>query len=139
MADVNGVDGSFKDKPTVPKKTLKDLIPPLRGGNKNASSDTPAEVSAPQVQAAKSNDAAPGFDLAEDIMAQYRNASATKRKAPAPRAATEVLRPGGTQGIKLTCIPFRTNLSVSDRSIITEIVARDIEKLHSGQITDVYS
>ena len=68
----------------------------------------------------------PKFNLAEDIMAEHRRASAIKRKPPKAVKAQEqkgrtVLAPHILQYLKTAL--YR------QEQIITEIVARDIEKL----------
>ena len=63
----------------------------------------------------------PAFDLAEEIMAEQRQTVATKRKAPGDKKAADIvpLRPTKKQ---------KRKMSPKDK-VITDIVARDIEKL----------
>jgi len=77
----------------------------------------------------------PRFDLAEEIMAEQRKVSATRRKAPgktieAQKAELEV-------GPSRYAIRQPTPAQPYQRQIITEIVARDIESLCRGDYLGV--
>ncbi len=65
----------------------------------------------------------PKFDLAEDIMAEQRKVTASKRKAPGQRNQAKVI---GYALEQLASAPKK------QEKIIAEIVAADIEKLRKG-------
>ncbi|MHC4149406.1 MAG: hypothetical protein ACYSR5_07975 [Planctomycetota bacterium] len=85
-------------------------------------------VSAAEVEQERSE--IPRFDLAEEIMAEQRKISATRRKAPgktfeAHKAEREVEAVGHATWWSTPAQPYQ-------QQIITEIVARDIESLCRG-------
>ena len=69
----------------------------------------------------------PRFDLAEEIMAEHRKITAIRRKAPDKRVEVEEPQVESTGYIREQPMP-----EPSEQQIIAEIVARDIEKLCSG-------
>ena len=76
----------------------------------------------------------PKFDLAEQIMAEHRNITATRRKGPAKKAnPPKKLHPAESIARNVKPRPI-----VSEPGqIIAEIVARDIEKLCIGNTHSV--
>jgi stress response protein YsnF len=95
-----------------------DIIPGRAKDSKNLS----GAESPPQIKSE-----VPKFDLAENIMAEQRKATADRRKAPGVKAASQ------TQKRKVLSTAYniesqRVSLSEEDR-IIAEIVARDIARL----------
>lgn len=76
----------------------------------------------------------PKFDLAEEIMAEQRKITAVRRKAPGKNFETP------RQQYEVESIGYAAMWSESavreQEQIITEIVARDIEKLCGGDIID---
>ena len=67
----------------------------------------------------------PKFDLAEDIMAEQRKITATKRKPPG-----QINEPQSPQRVKPNDITAQPRVTLSQaKPIITEIVAKDIERL----------
>lgn len=72
----------------------------------------------------------PSFDLAEEIMAEQRKITAIKRKGPGRKNETQKLKPEN-QPVEHIIEQPKPVLSEQKR-IITEIVARDIEKLCRG-------
>ncbi|MHC4154992.1 MAG: hypothetical protein ACYST6_08735 [Planctomycetota bacterium] len=75
----------------------------------------------------------PRFDLAEDIMAEQRRMTATRRKAPTenkgPQAQEVQLEPTGRRFEPVT------SATPQEQKIIAQIVARDIERLLQGEAT----
>ncbi|MBN1391986.1 MAG: hypothetical protein JW947_04190 [Sedimentisphaerales bacterium] len=74
--------------------------------------------------------AIPSFDLAEEIMAEQRRITAIKRKAPGEKPEIQRLKPG-VQPVEHIFKEPKPALSAQD-IIITEIVAKDIERLCRG-------
>lgn len=72
----------------------------------------------------------PRFDLAEDIMAEHRKIVAIKRKGPDKKIEIQEAEPQD-EPISYAVGPQRLALSEQEQ-IITEIVARDIERLCRG-------
>ena len=72
----------------------------------------------------------PKFDLAEDIMAEQRKVTAIKRKAPNKKNEFQSQEPE-VESTSYTIEQPAPALSEQDK-IITEIVARDIERLCQG-------
>lgn len=72
----------------------------------------------------------PKFDLAEEIMAEQRKITAIKRKAPGQKVETHCQRPK-VEAVSRAIERQIPESSEQDR-IITEIVARDIERLCRG-------
>ena len=72
----------------------------------------------------------PKFDLAEQIMAEQRKATAIRRKAPGKKTKAPDLQPR----IQSTGCAIRQQARTLPEKglIIAEIVARDIEKLYRG-------
>jgi hypothetical protein len=72
----------------------------------------------------------PRFDLAEEIMAEQRKITAIRRKAPGQKTEAQRLKPE-TQIVDHIIEQPKPLLSEQEK-IITEIVARDIERLCRG-------
>jgi len=72
----------------------------------------------------------PSFDLAEEIMAKQRKVTAIKRKGPGRKNEAQKLKPE-TQPVEHIIEQSKPVLPEQER-IITEIVARDIERLCRG-------
>ena len=68
----------------------------------------------------------PKFDLAEEIMAEHRKVTAVKRKSPGQKTEPQVQKSAG-EPVGHTILPEQ--MSSRQMQIISEIVARDIEKL----------
>ena len=108
------MEGDIKNKPQALR--AQDIIPSVKEGNSSGTApDEKTEIAVPQ------------FDLAQEIMAQQRKATAERRK-----------KPGG----KLPANREKTEINPSDRSVraktiqistqdpaIAEIVARDIQRM----------
>jgi len=77
-------------------------------------------------------DKIPRFDLAEQIMAEQRKMTAIRRKAPGQKAEAK------TQSQKPEPIGYTIGqpapMPLEQKEIITEIIARDIERLCRGEI-----
>ncbi len=73
----------------------------------------------------------PSFDLAEEIMAEQRKITAMKRKAPGQKTEAQRLKPETQIDDHIIEQPKPLLLSEQEK-IITEIVARDIERLCRG-------
>lgn len=108
------------DRPESEKDVLRahDIIP----GTAKDSKDLSGEKPLPQIKSE-----VPKFDLAENIMAEQRKATAGRRKAPGVKVAPQ------NQKRKVLSTAYniedrRVSLSEEDR-IIAEIVARDIARL----------
>jgi hypothetical protein len=72
----------------------------------------------------------PQFDLAQDILAEQRKAAAVRRKGPASQAKAE----GERAQARLEAHVVEPPAAEPDADrIITEIVARDIERLCGGE------
>jgi len=94
----------------------KDIMPPYsnRPPQKNAATNPSGKTEIPK------------FDLAEEIMAEHRKVTAIKRKSPGQKTEPQVQKSAGeTAGH--TILPGQ--MSSMQMQIISEIVARDIEKL----------
>ena len=92
-----------------------DIIP---SSNKN--SQSPIEPNKAEI---------PKFDLAQDIMAEHRKATATKRKAP---TKPKKQNPPPKLNSVADKIQRQPGTSPQQEQIIREIVARDIERLLRG-------
>jgi len=123
----------------------RDIIPPHKqktpqkpqsqktGEDATESADT-AEISTRKAETLQEKPEIPRFNLAEEIMAEQRKITAIKRKAPAKkieaeRSESQAEAAGHTIGQPAPGQPEQ------DR-IIAEIVARDIERLCRGNISD---
>lgn len=100
----------------------RDIIP---GGAKDKKGDPPplpaSEQKKPEV---------PRFDLAEEIMAEQRKATAIKRKGPGEKGkVSKAERQAGAVGYK---IRHPRKAAGEDSRLIADIVARDIEMLCRG-------
>lgn len=69
----------------------------------------------------------PKFDLAEQIMSEYRKNSSIRRKGPSQKNETSKQQNGS---FSYTTKP--PSMLTEQETIIAEIVARDIEKFCSG-------
>ncbi len=98
----------------------KDIIPGTSKSNSGKNS-----ISAKKHTNVKQNSDIPKFDLAEEILAEQRKITAIRRKAPGRQRELESI---GYAAERLKPATFE------QEQIITEIVARDIEKLCSGDI-----
>jgi hypothetical protein len=94
----------------------KDIMPPYsdRPPQKDATANPPEKMEIPK------------FDLAEEIMAEHRKATAVKRKSPGQKTEPQIQKPAG-ETVRHTILPGQ--ISSKQMQIISEIVARDIEKL----------
>ena len=97
----------------------RDIIPGSAKDKKGDLAPLPAsEQKRPEV---------PRFDLAEEIMAEQRKATAIKRKGPGEKGkVSKAKRQAGAVGYKIRH-PRKT--SGEESRLIAEIVARDIERL----------
>jgi len=105
-------------EPTPSKKTVP-LPKPVVSVNKKEKAGTLQEKAE-----------IPRFDLAEEIMAEQRNITAIKRKAPGKKSKAEKAEPEAEPVGHIIEQPPPA-LPDQDR-IIAEIVARDIERLRLG-------
>jgi hypothetical protein len=72
----------------------------------------------------------PSFDLAEELMAEQRRITAIRRKAPGAKTGVQRLKPE-VQPVEHIIEEPKQALSEQEK-IITEIVAKDIERLCRG-------
>lgn len=72
----------------------------------------------------------PKFDLAEQIMAEQRRISATKRKGPGRKVNTQ---PQIRKAEPTTSFSVSSPILSEQQLIIAEIVSRDIKKLFAGE------
>ncbi len=107
----------------------KDIIP---GEPKGNSEKTPK--SAKDRSNTKNAGNIPQFDLAEEILAEQRKITALRRTAPTQKVET----PNNYQQTKPTgfTIEQLQALLSQQQQIVADIVARDIEKLCSANITN---
>jgi hypothetical protein len=70
----------------------------------------------------------PKFDLAEQILAQHRKVTATRRKAPEQKTEFQVPEQKSRLETHIGSIPI---ISFEQEQVILEIVARDIQRLYS--------
>jgi len=78
------------------------------------------------------NSAIPKFDLAEQIMAEQRRISSTKRKGPGRKVDTQKqLR----KAEPTTSFSISPPILSEQQRIIAEIVSRDIKKLFAGEVS----
>ena len=108
------------DIPESKKDVLRahDIIPGrVKDSNDRSGAESPAQI--------KSE--VPKFDLAENIMAEQRKATAGRRKRPGIKAESQVQK---RKVLSTACDieSQRVSLSEEDR-VIAEIVARDIARL----------
>ena len=128
--DSEQIDG---DIPQLKKDILRaqDVMPPYKKIDAEGESHSQTEGRAAEaLEAQRGKGEIPRFDLAEDIMAEQRKISAIRRKAPgkkneAQKAEKEVEPVGYAVGWSTPAEPYQ-------QQIITEIVARDIERLCRG-------
>jgi len=107
-------DGTQQSRADVLR--AKDIMPPY--------SNRPPQKGAATSPSGKTE--IPKFDLAEEIMAEHRKVTAIKRKSPSQKTEPQVQKSAGeTAGH--TILPGQ--MSSRQMQIISEIVARDIEKL----------
>lgn len=104
---------------TIPAKETAPLPRPAVRMNKKEEAETSEET--PEI---------PSFDLAEEIMAEQRKITAIRRKAPCQKTEAQRLKPE-TQIVDHIIEQPKPLLSEQEK-IITEIVARDIERLCRG-------
>lgn len=71
----------------------------------------------------------PKFDLAEQLMSEFRKNSAVKRKAPGRKTDTAT-----QQGRSFSYTTNPPSMPSEQETIIAEIVARDIEVFCAGNI-----
>ena len=100
----------------------RDIIP---GGAKHDKPDSPPLPAAEQKQIE-----VPRFNLAEEIMAEQRKITAVKRQAPGKKAEAGRVESRGESFVHTIEPP--TPASTEQDRIISEIVARDIERLCRG-------
>jgi len=74
----------------------------------------------------------PRFDLANDIMAEYRKTTATKRKSPGKKTEQQIQN----QPIEPIRSTTKKTPALSER-IISEIVRKDIERLYRDDISGI--
>ena len=99
---------------------MEDIVPPFR---KAAKRTRPSSEDQPVSQSDRSEEI-PHLDLAEKIMATQRKKTAARRSGPnARRRRSAVIKPVGS------AIPAEIPLVSEHQKIITEIVARDIQRL----------
>ena len=136
----------IEDEPALPIQEVDDTdtagqARPASGGQAEGKQATLDEVSTPEAQTEQTGPGEdvsaeptdleadefeiPSFDLAEEIMAEQRKITATKRKGPGKKGQVENLRP------EAESIDHRVEQPgpAQDEQMIADIVARDIEKL----------
>lgn len=92
-----------------------------------------AVVKANKKEATRTSQAAiPSFDLAEEIMAQQRKITAIKRKKPGKKAEVRAEREDYERINEAADYGAAEEISANEDLLIAEIVARDIERLGSG-------
>ena len=74
----------------------------------------------------------PSFDLAEEIMAHQRKITSIKRKAPGKNVDVRVERKDYERVSKAADYGAAEEIFANEDLLIAEIVARDIERLDSG-------
>ena len=100
--------------------------------NSEKTSQSNKNISVEPTDAEQKTNAIPKFDLAEEILAEQRKITSIKRKAPGKKV--ETLRyERKPDSIGLAIEPSKPAIFEQDQ-IIVEIVARDIEKLCSGNL-----
>jgi hypothetical protein len=109
---------------TIPAKETTPLPRSVVSVNKKEKAET---LQAPKGQ---EKGEIPSFDLAEEIMAEQRKITAIRRKAPGQKTEAQRLKPE-TQIVDHIIEQPKPLLSEQEK-IITEIVARDIERLCRG-------
>ncbi|MBW8040784.1 MAG: hypothetical protein FVQ85_12375 [Planctomycetes bacterium] len=123
-------------RPAEPKrspatKLVGDNVPEIGSEQAKAVGDMPGVASKTEQPGSK----IPRFDLAEEIMAEQRRITATRRKAPgqqyeAQRQVWEAEPVGDTPGRPVPTLS-------EQEQIVADIVASDIEKLCRGDTLDV--
>jgi len=115
------------------QKTQQKSEPQKTGQYATESADT-AQTSAQKAETLRGKPEIPRFDLADEIMAEQRKITATKRKAPGRKTEAERSQPlAGAAG---RTIGQPTPGQPEQDRIIAEIVARDIERLRRGDTSD---
>ena len=93
-----------------------------------------AVVKANKTETARTSQAdIPRFDLAEEIMAQHRKATAIKRKSPGKKTEVRTEKKSYKQKSEAADYMAGEEISANEDLIVAEIVARDIERLYSGE------
>ena len=118
------------------QKTRQKSEPQKTGEDATESADAP-EISTQKAETLREKPQIPKFDLAEEIMAEQRKITATKRKAPGKKIQAQKAQPQAEPVGYTTIEPPAPTLSEQDR-IIAEIVARDIERLCRGDTSDAW-
>ena len=120
---MNNTDNKQDDTDVI---RAQDMVPPYNQ-DKHREQSLPTTES-PDVVLETSE--VPKFDLAEQIMAEQRKVTAIRRKAPGKKTKTLAPQPQ----IKSTGCAIKQPPPTSSEKgiIITEIVARDIEKLYQA-------
>jgi hypothetical protein len=101
--------------------------------SKEPSSLLAAVVRANKKEATRASQAdIPSFDLAEEIMAQQRKITAIKRKRPGRKSEVRAGREDYERIGEAADYGAAEEISANEDLLIAEIVARDIERLGSG-------
>jgi len=128
-------------------ETIAEEIPTHKNANSIPIETIPAKEPAPlprpmvsidkkeEIAALREESEIPSFNLAEDIMAEQRKITAIRRKAPGQRTETLRSEPQ-TQPVDYTAEQEKPAPAEQER-IITEIVARDIERLSGGDYSPI--
>ena len=113
----------FKSKEDAPEemKEASVLMSAVVKANKNGS-------------AGREQSEIPKFDLADNIMAEYRKATATKRTGPVKNTQFQKQEP---EAERVNSIGPPKMTEQEQDQIITEIVAKDIEKLCRGELLSI--
>lgn len=122
-----------KPKPSATDQPDKKQTPPPQEIEHKDAESGPEEVQNEDTAVAESAEQEPEipqFDLAQDILAEQRKAAAVRRKGPAGQAKAEGKGPQARLDAHVVEPPPPE--PEADR-IITEIVARDIERLGRGK------
>jgi len=118
----------------VPKRTEKQKSgksAALPGRNKNISLDDTVSLSVEAMSGSEKTIEIPKLDLTQQILASHRKITSTKRRSPGFESEPEVPKPE-IKAIEAGVKQSRSSLSIRD-SIISEIVARDLERLYNGE------
>lgn len=74
----------------------------------------------------------PRFNLAEDIMAEHRRLTASRRKGPGGSVPADVSLPSKPRKPFLSRYGFSEGFNLNNDPVIADIVARDIEQFCRG-------
>lgn len=122
------------------KEMPQSITQPQKAEEKNVSetSEGTSSLLAAVVKANKAETARtsradiPRFDLAEEIMAQQRKITGIKRKAPGRKTEVRAEREDYERKDSSADYIAAGEIAADEDLLITEIVARDIERLRSG-------